>query len=175
MSRLCKLDAPLVAFEQLNPEIFFQLLDLPAQRRLRDVQPLRRFAEIQILRNGDEVSDVTQFHGANSTPVAATSVFAFCSRPAMLCPLILSEYQRLTKDVLDSISVWQHSLASHRAAPGVEAVASILTPRSAFAAEPRKQTTLGWEAIYFHHCAFVSDMTAKAPRLDRIWCARKEK
>jgi hypothetical protein len=54
---------PLIASEKNYPQILFQLTDLPAQGWLRNVQLLSGLAEVEVFRNGDEVPDVTQFHG----------------------------------------------------------------------------------------------------------------
>jgi hypothetical protein len=45
-------------FDQFHAEIFLELLDLPAERRLGDVQPLGSPGEIPFFRHGDEVSQV---------------------------------------------------------------------------------------------------------------------
>jgi hypothetical protein len=42
--------------EEPDPQIPFQLLDLVAQRRLRDVEPLRRTVEARLLRYRYEVA-----------------------------------------------------------------------------------------------------------------------
>ncbi len=42
------------AVDELHAELVLELLDLPAQRRLRHVQPLGGAAEVQFLRDGDE-------------------------------------------------------------------------------------------------------------------------
>ena len=47
-----------------HAQIFLELADLTAQRRLRDVQLLRRLAEVQVFRDSDKVANVPKFHGA---------------------------------------------------------------------------------------------------------------
>ena len=64
VSRLGQFHAPLVANQERDAQILFQLADLTAQWRLRDVQLLRGFPEVEVFRDGDEVANVTQFHGA---------------------------------------------------------------------------------------------------------------
>lgn len=62
LAGLGQLNSAFVAREELNPQLLLQQVNLAAQWRLCDLQPLRRFAEIQMLRNGDEISNMTQFH-----------------------------------------------------------------------------------------------------------------
>ena len=64
VSRFGQLHAPIIAHQQRDAQIFLQCPDLTAQRWLRNVQLLRSLPEIEVFRNGDEVSNVTQFHGA---------------------------------------------------------------------------------------------------------------
>ena len=45
---------PRGAVDELHAEFVLELLDLPAQRRLRHVQPLGGPPEVQFLRDGDE-------------------------------------------------------------------------------------------------------------------------
>ncbi|GAA0548600.1 hypothetical protein GCM10009533_54070 [Saccharopolyspora spinosporotrichia] len=47
-------DSPGVALEERHPEIAFEQPDLPAQRRLRHVQPRGRAAEVQFFRDSNE-------------------------------------------------------------------------------------------------------------------------
>lgn len=60
--RLREMHAPLVTLEQRHAELLLQRADLGAQRRLRDVKSLSRAREAKLLGNGDEVSEMTQFH-----------------------------------------------------------------------------------------------------------------
>ena len=50
------------AREQPYAEFFFQLLDLPCERWLRDVQARGCAADVLLLGHGDEVSKVSQVH-----------------------------------------------------------------------------------------------------------------
>lgn len=59
----CQLHAVIVAHEELDPQLIFQLADLPAERRLRYVQLLGGFTEIERLRHREKIAYVTQFHG----------------------------------------------------------------------------------------------------------------
>ena len=47
---------PRAFFDQHDAEILFQLLDLPAQRRLGDVQPFGGACEVPLFRHGHEVT-----------------------------------------------------------------------------------------------------------------------
>jgi hypothetical protein len=50
--------------KQLDTQFPLQILDLAAQRGLRNPQALRRLAKIELLGNREEVSEMTKFHGA---------------------------------------------------------------------------------------------------------------
>jgi hypothetical protein len=50
------------AFEKVNADFVFQILDSSTQRRLRDAQEGRRFREIQRFSNSQEISQVPEFH-----------------------------------------------------------------------------------------------------------------
>src|SRR5208282_2198786 len=63
LSRLGQRDAPLISQKEGHAQIFLELADLTAQRRLRDVQLLRRLAEVQVFRDSDKVANVPKFHG----------------------------------------------------------------------------------------------------------------
>jgi hypothetical protein len=58
-----ELDAPLVAREEGGAELALEIADLPAERRLGDVQSRGRVTEVQLLGDGDEVAEVAQLHG----------------------------------------------------------------------------------------------------------------
>ncbi|MCY1426506.1 hypothetical protein D9M71_423280 [compost metagenome] len=58
------------ALEQHHPQFVLQLLDLPTQGRLGDVQQLGRAGEVEGLSQYLEVTQVPQFHGASSQSVA---------------------------------------------------------------------------------------------------------
>lgn len=63
LPRRGELHPALLAIEQRHPQLGLQIADLPAQRRLRDVQPLGGPAEVEGLRHGEEVAEVSKFHG----------------------------------------------------------------------------------------------------------------
>ena len=50
------------AFKQLKTDFVFEIADLPAQARLRDVQLQRGTRNILLLGDGDEITEVAQFH-----------------------------------------------------------------------------------------------------------------
>jgi hypothetical protein len=50
------------AIKQLLPELFLQLGDLHAQRRLHDIQPLGRACDGAIFEQRDEVLDLSEVH-----------------------------------------------------------------------------------------------------------------
>ena len=54
--------AAAVADEQLDPQLVFEQLDVPAQRRLRGPQPVRRLAEAAELRHGPERPQLLEIH-----------------------------------------------------------------------------------------------------------------
>jgi hypothetical protein len=53
----------LVADQEDNAEIFFELANLAAERGLRDMELFGSTAEVEIFRDGNEVADVSKFHG----------------------------------------------------------------------------------------------------------------
>ena len=55
--------APFIAQKEGNTKVLFQLSDLAAEGRLRDVQLLRCSAEVEALSNRYEVPNMTEFHG----------------------------------------------------------------------------------------------------------------
>jgi len=56
------------AVEELDPELFFELPDLMAERRLTQIQPFGGPAEVQRLGQHDDVAKMTQLHpGAKLT------------------------------------------------------------------------------------------------------------
>ena len=57
-----ELDAACMAFEERRADLALQVADLPAQRRLRDVESPRRAAEVQLLGDRDEVAKVAELH-----------------------------------------------------------------------------------------------------------------
>ena len=83
MTGLGKLHVPLVAGKELDSQILLELLYLPAQRGLRNVQPLRRLAKIQMLRDGEEIANVTKFHAGDFTsPAVYRRILRWARRPA---------------------------------------------------------------------------------------------
>ena len=58
-------DRALRALEQLHAELALEVADLLADGGLGDVQPLGGAAKVQFLRDGDEVSEVAQFHAVH--------------------------------------------------------------------------------------------------------------
>ena len=67
--RLGQLHMALVAHKERDAQVFLQLADLTAQRRLCDVQLLRGLAKVKVFGDGQEVANVTQFHGPYSIPL----------------------------------------------------------------------------------------------------------
>ena len=61
-ARLGQLDLTLGAMEERDSKLFFELLDLMAERRLAEVQPLRSTAKMQRLGQRDDVAKMTQLH-----------------------------------------------------------------------------------------------------------------
>ena len=53
-------DGPVAALQQRHIENAFEDLDLPAERRLRHIQPLRRATEMQFFRNCNEAAQLAQ-------------------------------------------------------------------------------------------------------------------
>ncbi len=53
---------PGLAVEQLEAEFLLELLDLPAQRWLRDIEPFGRPGEAALLRHCDEILEVPKIH-----------------------------------------------------------------------------------------------------------------
>ncbi|MDT4875176.1 hypothetical protein FQZ97_1105250 [compost metagenome] len=63
-SGLAQFDPTIGTLEQPRANLLLQRLDLLAQGRLGDAQGQRGTAEMQFFGDGDEVTQVTQFHGA---------------------------------------------------------------------------------------------------------------
>ena len=61
-ARFRELYLPLGAVEELDPELFFELPDLMAERRLTQIQALGGPAEVQRLGQCDDVAKMTQLH-----------------------------------------------------------------------------------------------------------------
>ena len=52
-----------VAHEQCNPELVLQLPDMPAERRLGDVEPLGGSRDTGFLSHGEEGTQMAEIHG----------------------------------------------------------------------------------------------------------------
>ena len=59
--------------EQRHAQLILQVADLPAQRRLRDVQPRRRARDVLFFGDSDEISQVAKFHSWPAYPVGMVS------------------------------------------------------------------------------------------------------
>ena len=57
-----QLDPPARPIEEREAELGLEGLDLPAQRRLRDVRRARGAPEMALLGDGDEVAQVPELH-----------------------------------------------------------------------------------------------------------------
>ena len=51
-------------FKQRHAQGFLQIPNLPAQRRLRHMQPCRCARDVLLLGNGNKISEMAQFHVA---------------------------------------------------------------------------------------------------------------
>lgn len=51
----------------------FELLDMTAQRRLRDAQPFGRAAEMQLFREREKRMQVPKFHGGSSDTLSVSN------------------------------------------------------------------------------------------------------
>ena len=56
-----------VADEELGPKLTFEIADLLRERRSSEVKPLCSPTEMQFLGNGDEVSQLPEFHAIDGT------------------------------------------------------------------------------------------------------------
>ncbi len=65
LPRFGELDAAPDPREQAYADLFFELVNLPAERRRRDVQRARRPPDVLVLGDGDEIAQVTEFHAPN--------------------------------------------------------------------------------------------------------------
>src|SRR4051812_1068167 len=83
--------------QQLLAELLFQLLDLAAQGRLRDMQLFRRSADMPLLCNRSKIAKLPQFHGlASSAGVVLDAKLAL----QIHMPTVL-DWQSLMRLVLD--------------------------------------------------------------------------
>ena len=62
LARRRELHPPAVAGEQLRPHRGFELLNVQAERRLRNRQALGRTAKVQLFGQHEEIAQVTKFH-----------------------------------------------------------------------------------------------------------------
>jgi hypothetical protein len=56
-------DALAVPDKQRDSKLVFKLLDVPAQRGLRDMETLGSLGDAGLFRDGDECAQVTEIHG----------------------------------------------------------------------------------------------------------------
>lgn len=61
----CATDA---AVEQERSHFLFQILDLPAQGRLRDMQSARRFGHAAVFDHAEKIAQMTKFDHGGSIP-----------------------------------------------------------------------------------------------------------
>jgi hypothetical protein len=57
-----QLDPPRIPFHELQVKFIFEILNLLAERRVRDMEPTSGSAEAKFLSHGHEVTQVTQLH-----------------------------------------------------------------------------------------------------------------
>ena len=50
---------------------------MPAERRLRDIEPLGGTADVALFGDGDEVADLTQAHGSGSTYARVLAILMY--------------------------------------------------------------------------------------------------
>ena len=55
--------------EERNPKFIFEVTNLPAQRWLRNVKPRGCACHVLFFSDGDEVSQVAEFHSPSSIPI----------------------------------------------------------------------------------------------------------
>ena len=70
LSRLGQLHVPPVAIEEQRAELVFELLDAPADMRLRDVEVLGGMTEVEMLGERHECRDLLEFHLGRPSSVA---------------------------------------------------------------------------------------------------------
>ena len=56
----------MIAIQQAEAEFVFQVADLGTQGRLREAQLHRRAAEAESFCDGDEITEMAQFHGGRA-------------------------------------------------------------------------------------------------------------
>jgi hypothetical protein len=80
---LCQFDAVHAARNQCGADLVLEGADLPAERRLRGVQPvLRRERQASLFGDSDEVAQVTQFHGGDPCSSGMASSLQSLLRPS---------------------------------------------------------------------------------------------
>jgi hypothetical protein len=62
LARWIQLHAAWQAIEKLEADLFFQILNLPGQRRLCHAQPARRAPVMLLLPDRHEIAQMPQFH-----------------------------------------------------------------------------------------------------------------
>jgi len=55
-------DASGQSVEQEKPQLSLQVLDLPGEGRLDDMEPIGRSSEVLLFPNGDEIAQMPEFH-----------------------------------------------------------------------------------------------------------------
>ena len=60
-------------FKKRNSQFILQVSDLPAQGRLGHVQPRRRAGHVLFFGNGDEISQMSEFHSRGAYPFGMVS------------------------------------------------------------------------------------------------------
>ena len=55
------------ALEERRAKLFFEILDLPAERWLGDAEATRGAADVPLLRHGDEIAKLREAHAADPT------------------------------------------------------------------------------------------------------------
>lgn len=113
---LGQVDAMVVADEEVEPKLALELADLPAQRRLGDVEPLGSAAEVQLVGNGNEVAEMPELHTRRKWCVQVS-----CQMRRLLDTLptasgrMAPASQRWCEDVVDGL---EQRRRVHRPAPG---------------------------------------------------------
>jgi hypothetical protein len=61
-ARICELHVPFRALQEHNAQLVFELTNLLAERRLRDVQPCRCPAKVEFVRDDQKRAQMAKFH-----------------------------------------------------------------------------------------------------------------
>ncbi len=67
LTGICQLHRVLPTLKQRHAQFFLQILHLPAEGGLREMQSLRSSIEGALLRHGYKVTEVTEFHSRGLT------------------------------------------------------------------------------------------------------------